>query len=183
MILFIMIGLLLLFFITRQYIDSFENVAACNTYTACETCANADGCSWCPEKNRCFSNDSSADEKQKRPAGCNIMNAIAIPDRCSVDSSIPQLDAVPYGTAVGANAGSNSPGFDSYNVTTDSLYKPLILDTIKPPHVYMTTDAQYTPETVMANVNDVRQEVQRYQTALPNVISHYVDHKLKQLQQ
>lgn len=163
MILFIMIGLLLLFFITRQYIDSFENVAACNTYTACETCANADGCSWCPEKNRCFSNDSSADEKQKRPAGCNIMNAIAIPDRCSVDSSIPQLDPI--------------------TDITDSLYKPLILDTIKPPNVYMTTNAQYTPETVMANVNDVRQEVQRYQTALPNVISHYVDNKLKQLQQ
>ena len=157
-----MIGLLLLFFITRQYIDSFENVAACNTYTACETCANADGCSWCPEKNQCFSNDSSADEKQKRPAGCNIMNAIAIPDRCSVDSSIPQLDPI--------------------TDITDSLYKPLILDTIKPPNVYMTTDAQYTPETVMANVNDVRQEVQRYQMALPNVISHYVDNKLKQLQ-
>ena len=163
MILFIMIGLLLLFFITRQYIDSFENAAACNTYTACETCANADGCSWCPEKNRCFSNDSSADEKQKRPAGCNIMNAIAIPDRCSVDSSIPQLDPI--------------------TDITDSLYKPLILDTIKPPNVYMTTNAQYTPETVMANVNDVRQEVQRYQMALPNVISHYVDNKLKQLQQ
>ena len=47
----------------------------------------------------------------------------------------------------------------------------------------MTTNAQYTPETVMANVNDVRQEVQRYQAALPNVISHYVDNKLKQLQQ
>jgi hypothetical protein len=163
MILFIMVGLLLLFFITRQYIDTFENVAACTTYTACETCANADGCSWCPEKNRCFSNDSSADEKQKRPAGCNIMNAISIPDRCSVDSSIPQLDPIAD--------------------ITDSLYKPLILDTIKPPNVYMTTNAQYTPETVMANVNDVRQEVQRYQTALPNVISHYVDNKLKQLQQ
>lgn len=163
MILFIMIGLLLLFFITRQYIDTFENVTACNTYTSCETCANADGCSWCPEKNLCFSNDNSADEKQKRPAGCNIMNAIAIPDRCSVDSSIPQLDPIAD--------------------ITDSLYKPLILDTIKPPNVYMTTNAQYTPETVMANVNDVRQEVQRYQTALPNVISHYVDNKLKQLQQ
>lgn len=158
-----MIGLLLLFFITRQYIDTFENVTACNTYTSCETCANADGCSWCPEKNLCFSNDNSADEKQKRPAGCNIMNAIAIPDRCSVDSSIPQLDPIAD--------------------ITDSLYKPLILDTIKPPNVYMTTNAQYTPETVMANVNDVRQEVQRYQTALPNVISHYVDNKLKQLQQ
>lgn len=163
MILFIMIVLLLLFFITLQYIDTFENVAACTTYTACETCANADGCSWCPEKNRCFSNDISADEKQKRPAGCNIMNAITIPDRCSVDSSIPQLDPIAD--------------------ITDSLYKPLILDNIKPPNVYMTTDVQYTPETVMANVNDVRQEVQRYQTALPNVISHYVDNKLKQLQQ
>lgn len=91
------------------------------------------------------------------------MNAITIPDRCSVDSSIPQLDPIAD--------------------ITDSLYKPLILDTIKPPNVYMTTDAQYTPETVMANVNDVRQEVQRYQMALPNVISHYVDNKLKQLQQ
>ena len=39
----------------------------------------------------------------------------------------------------------------------------------------MIADMQYSPETVMANVNDVRQEVQRYQMELPNLITTYVN--------
>jgi hypothetical protein len=44
-----------------------------------------------------------------------------------------------------------------------------------PPNVYMTNNMEYSPETVMANVNDVRQELQRYQMELPNLVTTYVN--------
>ena len=40
-----------------------------------------------------------------------------------------------------------------------------------PPNVYMTNNMEYSPETVMANANDVRKMVQRYQLELPNMVS------------
>jgi hypothetical protein len=35
----------------------------------------------------------------------------------------------------------------------------------------MAEDMEYTPETVMANLNDVRQTVDRYNTQLPDIIA------------
>ena len=43
-----------------------------------------------------------------------------------------------------------------------------------PPNVYMTDNMEYSPETVMANVNDIRHELERYQMELPNLVSAYV---------
>ena len=50
-------------------------------------------------------------------------------------------------------------------------YKNQIADRVRPPNVYMTNDMQYTPETVMAELNDVRQTVDRYNAQLPDIIS------------
>lgn len=50
-------------------------------------------------------------------------------------------------------------------------YKNQIADRVRPPNVYMTNDMQYTPETIMANLNDIRQTVDRYNTQLPDIIS------------
>ena len=50
-------------------------------------------------------------------------------------------------------------------------YKNQIADRVRPPNVYMTNDMQYTPETIMANLNDVRQTVDRYNAQLPDIIS------------
>ena len=103
---------------------------------------------------------------------------------------IPQLPPVPYGTAVGANAGSNNSGFDgissydeirSYDTANDALYKERIINKVPPPNVYLTDEMEYSPETVMANVNDVRQEVQRYQMELPNLVAVYVNDHMRQL--
>ena len=49
--------------------------------------------------------------------------------------------------------------------------KNQIADRVRPPNVYMTDKMQYTPETVMANLNDVRQTVDRYNTQLPDIIA------------
>jgi len=38
----------------------------------------------------------------------------------------------------------------------------------------MTDNMEYSPETVMANVNDIRHELERYQMELPNLVSAYV---------
>ena len=50
-------------------------------------------------------------------------------------------------------------------------YKNQIADRVRPPNVYMTNDMQYTPETVMAELNDVRQTVDRYNAQLPDIIA------------
>ena len=50
-------------------------------------------------------------------------------------------------------------------------YKNQIADRVRPPNVYMTDEMQYTPETVMANLNDVRQTVDRYNAQLPDIIA------------
>lgn len=50
-------------------------------------------------------------------------------------------------------------------------YKNQIDDRVRPPNVYMTDVMQYTPETVMAELNDVRQTVNRYNAQLPDIIS------------
>ena len=97
---------------------------------------------------------------------------------------IPQLPPVPYGTAVGANAGSNNSGYDeirSYDTANNALYKERIINKVPPPNVYLTDEMEYSPETVMANVNDVRQEVQRYQMELPNLVAVYVNDHMRQL--
>ena len=58
-------------------------------------------------------------------------------------------------------------------------YKNQIADRVRPPNVYMTNDMQYTPETVMANLNDVRQTVNRYNTQLPDIIATELAKKSK----
>ena len=49
--------------------------------------------------------------------------------------------------------------------------KNQIADRVRPPNVYMTDHMQYTPETIMANLNDVRQTVDRYNAQLPDIIA------------
>lgn len=56
-----------------------------------------------------------------------------------------------------------------------------IRNKVPPPNVYLTDEMEYSPETVMANVNDVRQEVQRYQMELPNLVAVYVNDHMRQL--
>ena len=56
-----------------------------------------------------------------------------------------------------------------------------IKNKVPPPNVYMADNIEYSHETVMANVNDVRQEIQRYQMELPNLVAAYVHDNMRQL--
>jgi hypothetical protein len=58
-----------------------------------------------------------------------------------------------------------------YAPKDEQLYKDQVTDRVRPPNVYMAEDMEYTPETVMANLNDVRQTVDRYNTQLPDIIA------------
>ena len=40
------------------------------------------------------------------------------------------------------------------------LYQDQVADKMAPPMVYLNKNAMYSPETVMANMNDVRNELQ-----------------------
>jgi len=55
--------------------------------------------------------------------------------------------------------------------TADDIYKNQVADRVRPPNVYMTDKMEYTPETIMANLNDVRQTVDRYNAQLPDLIA------------
>jgi hypothetical protein len=53
----------------------------------------------------------------------------------------------------------------------EQLYKDQIADRIRPPNVYMNPDMGYSPETVMATLNDVKQTVDQYNMKLPDIIA------------
>jgi hypothetical protein len=59
----------------------------------------------------------------------------------------------------------------SQSPNDEQLYKNQVADRVRPPNVYMNPNMEYTPETVMANLNEVRQTVDRYNMQLPDIIA------------
>lgn len=110
--------------------------------TDCKSCADQSGCSWCASANACIPTQSIKSTDPK----CNLLNVVSSSFLCNI-TDMSQI----------------SPN--------DDLYKNQIADRVRPPNVYMTTNMQYTPETVMANLNEVRQTVDRYNTQLPDIIA------------
>jgi hypothetical protein len=68
-----------------------------------------------------------------------------------------------------------SPSFDLKN---DALYRDQIKEKVKPPNVYLS-DKEYTPETVMGNLNEVRETLKRYQMDLPGTVATSVENNIK----
>ena len=152
---FFIISFILLFialFISQQTKESFLD-DVCSTNTNCTSCANASGCSWCPNASRCLSSRilKSTDPK------CNQSNTISASFRCDTATKTP----VP-GSETNA---SNQALFDF------SLYKNQIKDKIPPPNAFTTEELEYTPETVMANTNQLRNDLQNLYTELPDTIA------------
>jgi hypothetical protein len=112
--------------------------------TDCKSCANQSGCSWCASTNACIPTQSI---KSTDP-DCNLLNVVSSSFSCSVKDT-SQL---------------NDP-------KDEQLYKDQIADRVRPPNVYMNKNMEYTPETVMANLNDVRQTVNHYNMQLPDIIA------------
>jgi hypothetical protein len=61
----------------------------------------------------------------------------------------------------------------------NELYHDQIADRVKPPNVGLIDQMGYSPETVMANVNQVQQNIAQYQRNLPDIISSSVENSIQ----
>lgn len=120
----------------------------------CVSCADASGCSWCQNEKRCLSSRilKSTDPK------CNQSNTISAAFRCA--------DASKTAALVGPE--TNASNQVLYDFT---LYKNQIEDKIPPPNAFTTKQLQYTPETVMANTNQLRMDVKNLYRNIPEVMA------------
>ena len=148
----IIILCILLFFISTMYKESFN---AC-TGTDCISCSKQSGCSWCDKAKKCV--DSTT--LKSTDSQCNPTNAI------SSSFSCPSVMNASYkGTA-------NNP-------INETLYHDQIAEKVKPPNIGLNDTMQYTPETVMANINEVRQTIQEYNNRLPDTISSSIENSIQ----
>ena len=136
--------LCLLFLIVLLSISVKERFISQCSGTDCKSCADQSGCSWCASANACIPTQSI---KSTDP-DCNLLNVISSSFLCNITDT-SQL----------------------YAPKDEQLYKNQVADRVRPPNVYMAEDMEYTPETVMANLNEVRQTVDRYNIQLPDIIA------------
>lgn len=136
--------LCLLFLIVLLSISVKERFISQCSGTDCKSCADQSGCSWCSKTNTCIPTQSI---KSTDP-DCNLLNVISSSFLCNITDT-SQL----------------------YAPKDEQLYKNQVADRVRPPNVYMAEDMEYTPETVMANLNEVRQTVDRYNIQLPDIIA------------
>jgi glutaredoxin len=135
----ILLLLLLLFMRSTQYKEHFVD-AMCGDYDTCVSCTNKSNCDWCEASKKCL----STSEITKNDSLCNQMNVVYTPSMCRAEpeKKSPNLTV------------SNS------DMEENPLYRNQVNDTTAPPMVYLNKDMSYSPETVMANVSNLRNEVQ-----------------------
>ena len=159
---FFIISFLLLciaLFISQESKEAFLD-DVCSTNTDCTSCANASGCSWCPNASRCL---SSRILKSTDP-NCNQSNTISASFRCDTAT---KTEPGPESNA------SNQILFDF------PLYKNQIKDKIPPPNAFTTDELEYTPETVMAQSNQLRNDLQNLYTNLPDTIAASLEDQIQ----
>jgi len=153
--------ILFVFWWTHQEKEAFlEDYCAANQ--DCVSCADASGCSWCQNENRCLSSRilKSTDPK------CNQSNTISAAFRCADASK----------TTVQIGPETNASNQVLYDFT---LYKDLIKDKIPPPNAFTTKELEYTPETVMANTNQLRNDVKNLYTDIPEVMATALQNQIQ----
>jgi hypothetical protein len=134
----------------------------CAANKDCISCADASGCSWCQNENRCLMNSilKSTDPK------CNQSNTISAAFRCEDASKT----TAPVGPETNA---SNQVLYDF------TLYKNRIMDKIPPPNAFTTEELEYTPETVMANTNQLRMDIKNLYTNIPEVMATALQNQIQ----
>ena len=130
--------LVLLFVRSIYYKEQFID-ATCGDYDTCVSCANKSNCTWCSTCKKCLTKA----EIGRDDSLCNQYNLVYAPQMCRAEPSkkTPNLTV------------SNS------DMENNPLYRNQIADKTAPPMVYFNDDMMYSPETVMANVSDLRNEV------------------------
>jgi hypothetical protein len=132
----------------------------CGRFKDCVSCADASGCAWCPNAKACLTSTllKSTDTQ------CNQMNTVQSAFLCDkeIENKIPPEAVV-----------SNDIMYDY------TLYKNKITDKIPPPNVYTTEKVEYSPQDIMANMSNIRNDLQNYQLGLPGIISSSVENQIK----
>jgi hypothetical protein len=136
----VLLLLLFLFVLSCRVKESFVN-ETCADYQTCVSCANKSSCTWCSSTNTCM---PSADINDTVCA-----SSVSHVSECEAE----QAD------------GTNPPGETVSNTDMDdnALYHDQIDNAPFPPNAYINEDIMYSPETVMANVSNLRNEVQNIQ--------------------
>jgi len=164
-IIIIVIAMILVFQWTHQEKEAFlEDYCAANQ--DCISCADASGCSWCQNEKRCLSSRilKSTDPK------CNQSNTISAAFRCQdASKTTGPLKAV-------RGPETNASNQVLYDFT---LYKNLIKDKIPPPNAFTTEELEYTPETVMANTNQLRNDVKNLYENIPEVMTTALQNQIQ----
>ena len=139
----------------KEYFEDY-----CSQNNTCSSCANSSGCSWCPSAKRCLSSTSLRSTDKK----CNQMNTISSAFLCNTRGMIDMNDM---------------NDMNSHNQQHDfTLYNGQIADRVRPPNVYMNRDIEYSPETVMSNVTNMRNDLQLYQQQLPFIVASSVENNI-----
>lgn len=137
----------------------------------CVSCANASGCSWCQNEKRCLVSRTLKSTDLK----CNQSNTISASSQCNNASKTTPLDDLPdFKTEAIFPLKMIKPIEDnaSNQVLYDfTLYKNQIEDKIPPPNAFTTKQLQYSPETIMANTNQLRMDIKNLYRNIPEVMA------------
>jgi hypothetical protein len=138
------IGILILFLLVLLFVRSIHYKeqfidAVCGDYDTCVSCANKSRCTWCSTSKKCLTKA----EIGRNDSLCNQFNLVYAPQMCHMEPS---------------NKAANLTVSNS-DMENNPLYRNQIADKMAPPMVYLNDEMSYSPETVMANVSDLRNEV------------------------
>jgi len=132
-----------------------ENFNAC-TGTDCKTCSNQSGCSWCEKRKTCIPSSTV----KSTDSQCNPLNVVSSSFLC------PDVVSASY------KGGATKP-------VDNKLYRDQIADRVRPPNVGLNDTMEYTPETVMGNINEIRKRLTEYNKILPDMISSSVENSIQ----
>lgn len=134
----ILLLLVLLFVRSIQYKEHFVG-NTCADYDTCVSCANKSNCTWCSATKKCLTKAEIAGNDSL----CNQMNLVYTAPMCHAEPP------------------KKSPHLTIHNsdVEGNPLYHNQIADRTAPPMVCLNEDMSYSPETIMADVSDLRNEV------------------------
>jgi len=134
LVILVLLLLILIFIRSARYKETFVE-EVCADYDTCVSCANKSSCSWCPSSNTCVSvKDNTVCDGQVKDVAL-----------CKADPSHEE-----------------TPGETELNIDMQGnpLYHDQMSNKTPPPMVYLNKNVMYSPETVMANVSDLRNDVQ-----------------------
>ena len=136
----ILLLVILLFIRSSQYKEQFQDVD-CEEYNTCVSCANKSKCTWCSATKKCLTKSEIANTDTL----CNPMNLIYTVPMCHTELESAEPIA--------------KPTVSNKDMEGNPLYNDQIANKTAPPMVYMNRDMEYSPETVMGNMNNLRHEI------------------------